>query len=107
MSDVSEDALYEALGKAREMAEEPVRPVGKGEDLIEDAVAYAEWQVRWQNWKRHGQTSRALLEAARWFREHEEHGDNWFCPECNGAPEHHHVTCTVGRWVRAAERAGL
>lgn len=52
--------------------------------------------------------NRALLNAVRWFVEHEYNKGFWWCIECDVfAEEPHKDDCRVGQWVRAAREAGL
>ena len=96
----SEDALYEALVEAKTGME-------RWEASLQGTAAATIYEPEGQFY-----THLALLDAVRLIRAHEfvEDGD-WIdprCPQCS-RPEYqgHLETCEVGRWVRAAERAGL
>lgn len=105
---VRADELYEVLVEARKV----VQNAEYREKTRKDAWALKTPEVSAETLR----GSRALLEAARWFRDNEWHDDGcWegkdecqLCSECGESKQDGHKdTCTVGRWRRAAERAGI
>ena len=111
---VSEEK-YVTLTEALEWEKRVRAPTTEDERVtaLENALhAVNEAAAGWDGLEYESNMGRALLDAVRLIRAHEfvEDGD-WIDPRCPlcSRPEYqgHLETCEVGRWVRAAERAGI